>query len=497
MATTTYTTEAQPTVRIEATGGDLRIEGSTDNQIEVRGKLRDDAVRQNGQEWTIGMVNSDLDLRVPHGSRIVVYRVGGDAEVSGVAFLEAATIGGDLEVEDVAQVRVDAIGGDGEFRLNGDQPQATIGRVGGDLEVRGAAQLTVGVVGGDAELEDIGTLRGLEKVGGDLELAWKGGAEGELRIKVGGDAELRIGSEANFTLTGVAQGDIQGHGPGWDIQGHSSTLNATFGAGAATVHLRVGGDLEIEGGPVTNSSLSGSREGDRRPGWGFGGEMRSFGREMEAMARDLARELGNVGRDVQREVMREVMDDQPREPGRPGRPRVHVRVNNREFNFDPEQVDRIKREAQAAAANGISRAQEAVMRAFNNMNIPTPPAPPSPPAHPSQNIRIENADAPAPPPPPAAGAGYTGQTVRIDHTEHPAAPAPTASAPATPAAATPPPPPLAVPSGANLTPGYASSTVTPPTNPDEERLAILRMVAAGQITPDEAEGLLRGLERTA
>ncbi|MBA3943176.1 MAG: hypothetical protein H0X37_01280 [Herpetosiphonaceae bacterium] len=493
MATMTYTTDAQPTIRIEATGGDLRVEGSTDNQIEVRGKFRDDAVRQNGQEWTIGMVSSDLDLRVPHGSRIVVYRVGGDAEVSDVALLEAATIGGDLEVEDVAQVRVDAIGGDGEFMLKGDQ--ATIGRVGGDLEVRGAAQLTVGVVGGDAELEDIGTLRGLEKVGGDLELAWQGAVEGELRIKVGGDARLRVGSEANFILTGVAQGDIQGHGQGWDIQGHSSTLNATFGAGTATLYLRAGGELEVEGGPVTNSSLSGSREGDRRPGWGFGGEMRSFGREMEAMARDLARELGNVGRDVQREVMREVMNDEPREPGRPGRPRVHVRVNNREFNFDPEQVERIKREAQSAAANGIARAQEAVMRAFNNMNIPTPPAPPSPPAQPSQNIRIENADAPAPPPP-APGGGYTGQTVRIDHADH--APAPAASTPpSTPVAATPPPPPPAAPAGATLTPGYASSTVTPPANPDEERLAILRMVAAGQITPDEAEGLLRGLERTA
>lgn len=486
MATVTYEISNDPTIRLEAVGGDLEIEGSNEAEarLEIRGNVRPESVNQDGNQWVISARGGDVSLRVPAGATVVVYRVGGDTEVRNVALLEAATIGGDLEVEGVRQIRIDAVGGDAELICNGGQ--ATIGRVGGDLEVARAEQLTVGIVGGDAELHGIETLRGLEKVGGDLELGWSGRLEGEVNIKVGGDAEINLTDAADFNLQATVRGDIEGQGKDWQVEGTNGALTATFGGGAGTLHLRVGGDLEITGGAATNTSFSTNDwTGRREPFRNFGGEMRSFGREMEGLARELSKELGSVGREVRREVLREVLRGGER-GGKPGRPRVQVRVNNREFEWDPEQIERIKHEAQAAAANGIARAQEAVMRAFSNLGVPTPPNAPTPPR------------TPQPPTPPF---GFTGQTVRIDR-EQPAptpgpAPAPTSAAESGGEST----------AGADATADRSSAqpaaeatpntTANPTSNPDQERLAILRMVAAGQIKPTEAEVLLRSLEQTA
>ncbi|GAC1353753.1 MAG: hypothetical protein NVSMB42_10400 [Herpetosiphon sp.] len=452
MPTIQFEATSQPTIRIETVGGDLRVEGGTAARIEVRGDVQDDAVQHNGSEITIHRTAGDLTLRVPHSTHMVVHRVGGDADIKGITALELATVGGDLEVDDVAQVRIDVVSGDAELDLR--QGQLIISRVGGDLEVHSAENLTVGIVGGNAELTNIGVVRAIDKVGGDLELEWNGRGEAVVNTKAGGDTQLKIGPDANLTLDAFAGGTIEGHGPGWQIEGNHGTLNAQFGAGESILHLHTGGDLEVKGGPVNASSVTSIGSG--RPNWmgGFGGEMRNFAREMEAMARDLARDLRDVGRNAARDVARDLGRDilhewtaRPPRPGRaPGRPRINMRLNNREWHIDPEQVERIKNEATAAAAKGVARAQEAVIRAFNNMGVPAPAAP---------------TEAPQ---------SYTGNTVRINH-EPTTAPSPTVTASAPPR-----------PASADL---------------EQERLAILRMVASGQIPPDAADAMLRSMEHPA
>jgi hypothetical protein len=196
----------------------------------------------------------------------------------------------------------------------------------------------------------------------------------------------------------------------------------------------------------------------------FGEELRGLGRELEEMGRSLAKDLSGLGRDIAREVRvagRETMRGMKSDFGPRGwgqRPRV--RLNEHEFQLDPEQVERIKREARAAAASGVARAQEAVERALHQWqqggvprrpNAPRSPAPPQPPTPPAE---------------PPVGQVYTGQTIRMD-----------------------------VQPQAGVSETATDSTSSERGNDlDAERLAILRMVHEGRLGPDEAEMLLRGLE---
>jgi hypothetical protein len=199
--------------------------------------------------------------------------------------------------------------------------------------------------------------------------------------------------------------------------------------------MTVGGDLELHGGRVTNSSFDGiARERVSFGDFGIGDEMRRLARDLKAMGRDLAR-------DISREVRHSTRTE------RGGRPRIAFAINDKAFQLDAEQIERVTREARDAAASGIAMAQEAVERALVNMAAASrgarqgthrPPQPPRPPA-------------------PARPGGWTGQTVRI---EREAPPAPQRA----------------------------------PEEVESERLAILRMVSEGRLGIDEAEMMLRALE---
>ncbi len=166
---------------------------------------------------------------------------------------------------------------------------------------------------------------------------------------------------------------------------------------------------------------------------GLGEEMRKLGRDLKHMGKEIAREFAREMRTTARGA------------GPGGRPRFHVQFNDKAFHFDPEQIERITREAREAAAGGVARAQEAVERALVNMvssrtrSWPNPPQPPQPPR-------------------PGVRPGFTGQTVRIEREGPPPVPA------------------------------------RPIEEVEAEKLAILRMVSEGRLAIDEAEAMLRALE---
>jgi hypothetical protein len=161
---------------------------------------------------------------------------------------------------------------------------------------------------------------------------------------------------------------------------------------------------------------------------------REFGREMG----DLGRELGRLGSEIGREVSEAL-----RNAGRESRGRAHRQSPHVEVYIDPERMAQIKEQARRAAAEGVSGAMEAVERAMQKMRQPAAPAapidvaPPLPPA------------SPAPPAPAADVVPNTGQTIRIDQ------------------AAT--------------------------SSRDDDRIAILRLVAEGRITPEEGDLMLEAL----
>jgi hypothetical protein len=123
--------------------------------------------------------------------------------------------------------------------------------------------------------------------------------------------------------------------------------------------------------------------------------------------------------------------------------------------MDPERLERLKEQARKAATEGIVGALEAVEQAIGNLGIPKPPKPPVPPTPPSS------------PPPPTAG-----QTLRTD-TEGVSQSEPSSQ----------------------QTAAREDVSATNGTEPDleQEREAILRMIAEGRISPEEGDMLLEGL----
>jgi hypothetical protein len=131
-------------------------------------------------------------------------------------------------------------------------------------------------------------------------------------------------------------------------------------------------------------------------------------------------------------------------------------VNDREWQLDPERLERLKEQGRKAAAEGIAGAIEAVEQAIGNLGISKPPKPPVPPTPPS-----------SPPPPPAAGQTLRTDTERAAQSESPS----------------------------QQTAGNEHVSATNGTEPDleQEREAILRMIAEGRISPEEGDMLLEGL----
>lgn len=417
-------------ITLRGIGGDVTIEGQDGSTLSIESTAAIDSyLRRDDDSVRVQDFPGSLTIRAPRTAQIALQGIGGEARVARVAQAKIDAIGGNTTVEQVEE--------------------AVIGQVGRNLQVTGTRAVQVRGVGGSATIEQVERLNGIGHIGGQLTVraAEKLQIEGDQRGTVGGSATIELPKQVDLTLSVITGGRVSGHGEGWEFSGSTGRHQLVFGQGTAQLRLTIGGSLTVTGGSEMTHTEGQSWSGEREE-WGqFGDDMRMFGRDLEELGRTLARDLSSLGREIAREVRiagREATRGMYQQaPGGGPRPRVHVRVNDREFNLDPDQVERIKREARAAAASGIAKAQEAVERALQQWQQATPPRPPQPPR-----------------PPRPGQSSYTGQTVRIDReaagSEQPAAEA--------------------------------------PRDLDAERIAILRMVHEGRLAPDEAETLLRGLD---
>ncbi len=512
--------------------GDVAIEGIRRVELEsIAGdatikNISGDAGQENISE-AVDITNLGGDLAVTNTPILRVrHSVGGDAVLKDVAVIEietigsdlavtraesvmVSTVGGDLKAEEIATaLRCGVVGGDGEIKGSA-RTGTTIGNVGGDLSVSGAAYIQLGNVGGDCSLRDVqgdaelgyiggdvsfsgiggnvqvgrmgadASLKGLQasievgSVGGDLSLQAAFPVDSRARLNVGGDAAVVLPDNPNLSIQANVGGDISGRSIIAGRSGKMISLN--YGDGAAHLELNVGGDLALRGGgnPRNSSSTSGS--------WGwdeFGREMSSFGLEMSKLGQELSREIAaafseaswSQGADIADSIARKA-EEQARRAQRKAEEqarranerasRINVRFNDREWRLDPERLDRIKEQARRAASEGISGALEAVERAVSNLGgpkTPTPPRPPTPPAPP-------HGVPPVPPQPPYSAQQGTNQGEQGSQ-----------------------------PSGNGD--GDASATTSQPApeyNLEQEREAILRMIAEGRVTPEEGDLLLEAL----
>lgn len=447
-------------------GGDADIQDVSRIELETAGA---DLKVSRAETLIVGSVGADLEADELSGS-LRCGNVGGDCKISGSSQAEVnlGNVSGDLEIAGALLVHLGNAGGDTTIRDV--QRSVSVGNIGGDGELTGVGgDVKAGRIGADAVLHGLGGSVSVGGVGGDLDLQAAFAPASRTQIHIGGDARVALPADASLTLQASVGGSIGG--VSFSSGSSSSLVRLVYGEGAAYVNLSVGGDLQLSGGGSPQVSSAGV------PWREFGQEMARMGQELGDEFRKTFRDLGwsgiawtdEVGRRVEEQVRRarEKAEHNARKAEkraqragerarqRAERGRVRMQFNEREWQMSPARLDDLVDRARQAAMEGVAGAMEAVERAVNNLRVPYPPYSPPP------------GSRPVPPTPPA------------------------------------PPRPPAAPSG-DLRPQTDSfpTPVMQPTLEDEsaeashieqEREAILRMIAEGRITPEEGDMLLEGL----
>ncbi len=482
-----------PTLRVYGSiGGDAELRNVASVEIETVGA---DLALQGAETVVVSTVGSDLEA-MDVGVALRCGVVGSDCQVQGSADTEVTVgnVGGDLEVNGAARVQLGNVGGD--CALHNVQGDVEMGYVGADASFVGiGGNLRMGGVGADAELKDLQGNIEVGSVGRDLDLQASFPADSRARLNIGGDAEVVLPENPNLSIRATVGGDVSGQSIVSSFSGNM--INLVYGDGSAQLELNVGGDLELRGKGSPRSSSSGS--------WGdFGRDMADLGREMGRLGEELSREIAasfreagwSLGANVADEIARKAEERARRAQRRAEEQtqraqrhaeeqarraeerasRINVRFNEREWRLDPERLERIKEQARRAAAEGVSGALEAVERAVRNLGVPlspvpppspgsVPPVPPTPPGPVPPMPPTPGSVPPVPPMPPfssqpnrnfGAGMAQSEQATQQDSTT---ADTPVASAP----------------------------------DLEQEREAILSMIAEGRITPEEGDLLLEAL----
>lgn len=503
-------------------GGDLLVQQAS--SLRARRKIGGDADLQNVPLVEIETVGGDLEIEQVEMASIG--NVGGDLEVNNLSeLLRCGNAGGDCKIDNSTQAEINLgnVGGDldiagallvilgnagGDVNIRDVQKMLNVGNIGGDADIDGVGgDFKAGRIGADADLHGLGGSIHVGGVGGDLDLQATFAPTSRAQLHVGGDAEITLPDTANLALQATVGGSISG--PSLSFSG-GSLVRLVYGAGAAHVNLSVGGDLKVQGGG--NPEVSSAN----MPWWEFGQEMADLGQEMARMGQEIGQEFKGIFNDLgwssmawTDEMGRKVEDQvrkarqkaeqharkaeerarqaqerawQNQERARQRTDRVRMRINEREWQMNPDRLNDLANRAQQAAMEGVAGAMEAVERAVNNLRTPRPPyswpTPPTPPTPPAGGLvpPFPPGVPPMPPHAPMPGSGFPRQ---------PLTPMPPAS--------------FSTPAGQSeqSDPGKAEEVADAQKNgqPDleQEREAILRMIAEGRITPEEGDMLLEGL----
>lgn len=432
---------AHAALQIERCEGSVRIAELRLLQLEhITGDVTVAALLERLEAERIA---GDLELSCATTGELQLGSVGGDLIVKGAAKLQAGQIGGDctLSSTELQRVQLGNVGGD----LNLTALQALhVANVGGDLSIEQVhSALVAGNIGGDVRVGRIAGDLELGAVGGDLSMGVHLAAGRRGRANVAGDVRLNLPEQPDLHLRALVMGKLRG------VQCRGSAgphrLDLHYGHGAASLDLTVAGDLRIKGGGT--AEVQQPNEADTL--WGeLGRELGELGRELGRLGRELGEELGEElasafgssgGKPSERASQRAAKRSRrmeartaKREAHRAKRARLQLRVNEREWQLDPERIERIKEQARQAAANGLAGAIDAVERAISRLRNPYAPA---------ANV-------------PTSGPPVTGQTIRIEREP--------------------------------LDPQQEAQR-------EQERESILHMVAEGRISPEEGEVLLEAL----
>jgi SHOCT-like domain len=465
-------------LRGDSVEGNCHMVGNGNAEI-VWGHIGGDAVVVGAVLFQASSVDSDCRIEGNASSDVQIGNVGSDVTVIGAARVQLGNVGSDCVLRDV-------------------QGDVAVAQVGSDLTLTGVGgNLRVGNIGSDAQLKGMHGSIMVGNIGSDLYLQADFPPESITHLYVGSDATIVLPDNANLRLNATAGRRISGRSIVSTFYGNVASL--VYGEGAAQLDLHVGSDLTIRSGIAPRSSSSSGSASSSWESWGqdFGRQWSDFGREMERLGRDLGREINDtvseatssIGADIASDFSRSARgrvrhvhqraEEEIRRAEEKARhaseraARFNIRIHDREWHMDSDRLQRIIDQARRAADEGILGALEAVEQALSNLHIQTPPRPaaPTPPTPPP-------APGTPPTPPPAPGApptpeGGDSSSIReVDVTVSPTSP-------------------LAD-NEEQISPDHGESRPSN-FNLEQERMAILRMIAEGRITPEEGDLLLEAL----
>jgi DUF4097 and DUF4098 domain-containing protein YvlB len=429
-------------------GRDCRIEGNGDSSVVLKNVGQDLDVSGIGK-LQVHNVGKNCQVHDSERVQLMIGHIGLNLEVAGASSLRAHTIGCDCSLRDI-------------------QGNVSLDHVGSSMTVAGVAgNFQIGNIGGNAELKGIRGLLGISSVGGNVFVEASFPSESVTRLRAGGNVHLVLPNNANLTIQAMVGGIVHGQGA---VSAMGNHVTLIYGDGTARLDVSAGGNLELYGAqtPKSTSTYSGNWE-NFASNWQ--NQWQDMARQWHGAGAEFATGFGASFRDgftraaekqqQKAEKHRQKAERQARRANEHAA-RMNIRINNREWRLDPQRIDRIVAEAYDAAARGTEGAIEAVEQALKNLRV-TPPPPPSrhpkphmtPPPPPSRH--------PKPPVPPYAP-HHVDRDINVDVSPEP-------------------------PREWESTKTIEKSAV----DLEQERIAILRMVADGRITPEEGDMLLEAL----
>jgi DUF4097 and DUF4098 domain-containing protein YvlB len=258
---TTVVFDARGTVSISCPGGAVIVTGSDRNEIKVRARTDNGAIRftSSGLRATLepaqgrGCSDGRFEITVPAGARVSASSWSGSVSVRGVhGDVETRTQSADIDLRDVGRLDLETLSGD--VTIQGVKGDAMIHTVSGDVSLTGArGDLEVETVSGDLELHDIVAKQvRTHTTSGDVDFAGQiqdaGRYEfnthsGEIRLELPPDvgAQLSVSTfsgaiDSDFPIT-LKAGE----------HGQAKRLNFTLGQGSARIVAETfSGDINLK-----------------------------------------------------------------------------------------------------------------------------------------------------------------------------------------------------------------------------------------------------------
>lgn len=259
---TTVVFDAHGMVSVSCPGGAVTVIGSDRNEIKVRARTENGAIRftSNGMRATLepsqgrGCSDGHFEVTVPVGARVSASSWSGSATVRGVrGDVEIRTQSADIDVRNVGRLDLETLSGD--VSITGVTGDATVHTVSGDISLTGVRGDVVEAetVSGDLELHDVVAKQvRTNTTSGDLDFDGQildagrydfNTHSGEIRLEL----PPAVGAQLSIsTFSGAIDSDFPITLKAGE-HGSSKRLNFTLGQGSARINAETfSGDINLK-----------------------------------------------------------------------------------------------------------------------------------------------------------------------------------------------------------------------------------------------------------